>query len=69
MKSLALFLSRHPALYFAILLLYVFSPFDIVPEALTGVVGFIDDILLVAAGILLRRYGQRLNSIDTEIEK
>ena len=39
----------------AIALAYVFSPIDLVPEALIPLVGFVDDLLVVVGGTVLVR--------------
>ena len=38
--------------YLLIVLLYILSPFDIIPESVLGLLGFVDDII-IAAVILL----------------
>lgn len=39
-------------LAFCFLVLYVLSPFDLIPEGMYGVLGLIDDILVIATGVL-----------------
>ncbi len=76
-EVLARFFARHPALFVGFLLVYVVSPIDLFPEAIAGLFGYLDDVLLVTFALLLRRYGMRLNkqsptpsrpSIDTTAE-
>lgn len=59
-EGLARFFERHPVLLLITVLAYVFSPIDLFPEALTGLVGFLDDFLMVVAALLIRRWGQQL---------
>jgi uncharacterized membrane protein YkvA (DUF1232 family) len=56
-ERLAVFLNKHPLLLVVFVVLYVISPIDALPEALTGFAGFIDDILLILVSIYLRRLG------------
>jgi len=41
---------------------YIFSPFDIVPEAIFGPLGFIDDIGAFAAGLMAARSAIRMTT-------
>lgn len=48
-------------LYLSLALLYIVSPLDLIPEAVTGVIGFIDDliillVILVYVTVLYRNY-------------
>ena len=39
----------HVLLLLALLLIYVFSPLDLIPEAVFGVLGYLDDIVILFA--------------------
>ena len=46
---------------FAVALIYLLSPLDIIPEALFGIIGFLDDVFIILlfaiyVAIIYRRY-------------
>ena len=49
LRTRGLILARHPFLlfYFLLIIAYVASPIDLVPEAIFGVFGYIDDLAFV----------------------
>lgn len=75
--ALVRWLSRHPLLAAGIVVVYVLSPFDILPEALAGPAGYLDDAMLLLAGLTLRQLlrrrrdapaGRPPDAIDTTAE-
>lgn len=69
------FLARHPRWGLFGLLLYLVLPFDALPEGLTGVVGYLDDLIVLLAGLVLaghlrKKRGKRKEEIvvDTTAE-
>ena len=48
-------LSRHPGVLMFGAVLYLLSPFDLLPEALTGLIGYLDDVLALAVAFYLAR--------------
>jgi len=47
--------ARHRRLAWAFIILYVLWPVDLVPEALVGPVGLLDDLFMMLLPLLLRR--------------
>lgn len=43
--------SRYPFILGILAILYLVSPFDLIPEAFTGLVGFIDDLVIMVIGV------------------
>lgn len=57
------FVGRHPWVSLLLLVVYVVVPIDLVPEAFTGLFGYIDDIvLLVFYGVIKNRIKRRARS-------
>ena len=50
---------RHPRLFLLVVALYVLSPVDLFPEAFVGVVGYVDDLIVLFLPLLLRHYLKR----------
>jgi uncharacterized membrane protein YkvA (DUF1232 family) len=57
--ALLRWLARHPVLVAVLLAVYVLSPLDVLPEAFTGPIGYLDDVLLLLAGFTLRELFRR----------
>src|SRR5947209_2789053 len=49
----------HPRWVVAFTLIYLISPFDLVPEALVGPVGYLDDFVVVLLPLVARAYVKR----------
>ncbi|OVE77805.1 hypothetical protein BVX98_01915 [bacterium F11] len=47
------FLMRHPLVVFSIWVIYLIIPVDMIPEAMTGFLGYFDDLLLLLASLFL----------------
>ncbi len=58
-RKAAEFFSRHPVVFFLIAFVYVILPFDVVPEAFVGPLGFLDDLFILLLPLLLRQYTRR----------
>ena len=60
---------RYPKFFAVLVIAYVISPIDLIPEGLFGPVGFLDDFLVVLAPLILRAYAKRWqkpeNVVDT----
>ena len=63
-ERIAQFLDRHPILLTVVVLVYIVSPVDVIPEALAGPIGYLDDVLVVLASMYLRRLGHKRRSMD-----
>lgn len=50
-SGLVLMLRARIAMYLFIVVLYILSPFDIIPESVIGVLGFLDDLAIT--GVIL----------------
>ena len=37
----------HYVIYILSLIIYVFSPFDLIPEAIFGIIGVVDDLIVI----------------------
>jgi len=61
LKPLARWLADHPKTLFIAALIYIVSPIDVLPEALLGPLGFLDDLIMIAVPFLIREYGKKLN--------
>ncbi len=62
------FVARRPGIALILAGLYLLSPFDLIPEALVGPIGLIDDLVLLVLGIvpgILKRRRQT-KTIDHE---
>lgn len=46
------FVARRPGIALILAGLYLLSPFDLIPEALVGPLGLIDDLVLLVLGII-----------------
>ena len=57
--KLAEWLARHPWITLWLIVGYVLSPVDAIPEVLGGMVGLVDDLFVVAIPLLLSRYLRR----------
>ncbi len=51
-RSIVDFVARRPGVALLLAGLYLLSPIDIVPEALLGPLGFVDDILLLVLSLV-----------------
>ncbi len=67
-QRLADFFHRHPVLLLLVVIVYFVSPLDVLPEALLGPVGLIDDILVLIGSMYLRRLSRQKDHIDTTAE-
>jgi len=52
-QVLARFLQKHPILSVVLIVTYVILPFDLIPEALVGPLGYIDDLIVVVVPALI----------------
>lgn len=59
LKSAALFLAKHPKWMIAGAVIYFISPLDLFPEALLGPMGYLEDILVLAAPYVILEYARR----------
>jgi uncharacterized membrane protein YkvA (DUF1232 family) len=50
---------KHPRTSIAIVIIYVISPVDLIPEAFVGPVGYIDDFLVMLLPFIARHYVRR----------
>lgn len=51
-SGLVIMLRLRIVMYLLIVVIYILSPFDIIPEAVLGILGFFDDIVIAAVIIL-----------------
>jgi uncharacterized membrane protein YkvA (DUF1232 family) len=63
-QAAAMYFYRHPRTLIALVILYVIMPFDLIPEALVGPIGYVDDFLVMLLPLLLRGYAQRLENAE-----
>lgn len=63
-QRLVSFFEKHPILFFAAAVVYALSPFDVVPEALLGPAGFIDDVLVLALPFVLKSLTRKKTSME-----
>jgi uncharacterized membrane protein YkvA (DUF1232 family) len=61
LEPIARFLARHPRWMIAGVIAYILLPFDLVPEAILGPIGFLDDFVVMLIPILVREYLRTLN--------
>ena len=52
-SKIALFLRKHPYVGLFLALLYLISPLDLLPEAFTGPLGYIDDLFILIMSAML----------------
>jgi uncharacterized membrane protein YkvA (DUF1232 family) len=50
---------RHPWVLIAAVIVYVVSPFDLLPEALVGPIGYLDDLVMMLLPLLVREYARK----------
>lgn len=69
------FFGRHPLLFWTLVIVYILVPIDIVPEAFSGMLGAVDDALVVIAAFILGRRlkekhaPKKVDVIDTTAER
>ncbi len=51
-RGLLLIHKIHIATILIFLLLYFLSPFDIIPESVVGILGLVDDLLIIAGALI-----------------
>jgi hypothetical protein len=59
LDSVARFLARHPRWMVAGAIVYFLSPVDLVPEALVGPVGYLDDLIVMVLPMVIMEYVRR----------
>ena len=69
LQRLADFFSKRPKLLIALVLVYFISPFDLVPEAWVGPLGYIDDFFILLLPLFLRRLVQNRSQKSVSSEK
>ena len=55
LKPLALFLAKRPRVLWGLVLIYILMPLDILPEAVLGPLGLLDDLVILIVPMLLRK--------------
>jgi uncharacterized membrane protein YkvA (DUF1232 family) len=59
LQSAARFLARHPRWMLAMAFMYLLSPIDLVPEALLGPFGYLDDLIVLLIPHIIKEYARR----------
>ena len=59
LKRAARYLAKHPKWMVAGAIVYFISPFDLVPEALVGPLGYLDDAVVLLLPYLILEYAKR----------
>ncbi len=60
-QPIARWLARHPKATLFLVIVYVICPVDLLPEALFGPFGYLDDFFVILIPLFLREYGRELN--------
>jgi uncharacterized membrane protein YkvA (DUF1232 family) len=68
LKSAAKFLARHPRWMVATAILYLVSPWDLLPEALLGPMGYLEDLLVLILPYVILEYAKRVKDRDDVID-
>ena len=67
--KLAVFFAKNPKLFFVAVIVYLFSPIDLAPEAILGPLGFVDDFLVLLLPFIIREYAGKLGLIKPPFKR
>jgi uncharacterized membrane protein YkvA (DUF1232 family) len=60
-----LYFADHPWVMVVAIITYIILPIDLIPEALVGPLGYIDDVVVLMLPLLLREYVRRLRKSES----